>query len=524
MNQQEKAVSYLKNLLNTGQWKPGDQLPSMQQLGKDAHISHPVMARAVHELSRQGLLSVFPSSGIRVPISAGGESGPVIKRIEKWKKVKSQITKDIFSRTLDASLPLPTVLELRHRYGVSYPILKKALCSLEYDGLLSPYKKTYKPNLFSTSRHKTKILVLINMIPGAIDKNGISLNDKGFYTYHRGHAFIHDLERLCNSQNLAFDIYGYHFENDAVTFISPTFKPCSWIDHIDRYYGICIFNTIPFTANCYRLFSRLGTIQVPMAIFNESGYEDLTLPRMKNKNVRIFPVAQSDVAAQKIGRYLLEFGHRVIAYISPWHKEAWSQNRYHGICTACDMVGNSSSVRVFVDERYPAGVVHLDDKNLDESLLHVPRLENILKTQTNFSPEQQKLVLSTSWLNNTFLFGFNRPRFELFMLPLFEKALADREVTAWVCADDQIALLALHFLRKKRVDVPGRISVMGFEDIEEAFEGGLSSYNYDIQGMVQTVLAFFSNPTLFPARKSLEIECNGFLVARQSTGHAPKIR
>ncbi len=50
------------------------------------------------------------------------------------------------------------------------------------------------------------------------------------------------------------------------------------------------------------------------------------------------------------------------------------------------------------------------------------------------------------------------------------QALADRgfEADALVCASDLIALGALHELKERGVDVPGDVSVMGFDDIEAA--------------------------------------------------------
>ncbi|GAA4663636.1 substrate-binding domain-containing protein [Frondihabitans cladoniiphilus] len=64
--------------------------------------------------------------------------------------------------------------------------------------------------------------------------------------------------------------------------------------------------------------------------------------------------------------------------------------------------------------------------------------------------------------------------------------LADRDdFTAVFCGNDQMALGVLHAFVEKGVDVPGRISVIGFDDIPEAahFHPPLTTMRQDFEGL-----------------------------------------
>jgi DNA-binding LacI/PurR family transcriptional regulator len=75
-----------------------------------------------------------------------------------------------------------------------------------------------------------------------------------------------------------------------------------------------------------------------------------------------------------------------------------------------------------------------------------------------------------------------------------KEALADRGITAWVGYNDEIALLALDFLQSHRVPVPRHISVVGFDDTLEGFGRGLTSYSFNVEGIVSQTLEHFLAP------------------------------
>jgi hypothetical protein len=60
---------------------------------------------------------------------------------------------------------------------------------------------------------------------------------------------------------------------------------------------------------------------------------------------------------------------------------------------------------------------------------------------------------------------------------LFERALEDKGITAWVGCNDKAALSALRYLEGKGRKAPAHLSVAGFDNSRESFEGGLTSFH-----------------------------------------------
>lgn len=71
-------------------------------------------------------------------------------------------------------------------------------------------------------------------------------------------------------------------------------------------------------------------------------------------------------------------------------------------------------------------------------------------------------------------------------------ALADApDVTAVFCANDQMALGVLHALSERRIDVPGRVSITGFDDVPESahFIPPLTTVRQDFSALGREIMA-----------------------------------
>jgi DNA-binding LacI/PurR family transcriptional regulator len=104
------------------------------------------------------------------------------------------------------------------------------------------------------------------------------------------------------------------------------------------------------------------------------------------------------------------------------------------------------------------------------------------------------------------------------MYELCKKAASRKDITAWVCANDAMAFPALAYCRNKNVKVPQRISVVGFDDSPQAITSGLTSYNFNGNGLVNSVLAFILNrPEASLFRNQKVINLKGFIAPRATT-------
>jgi DNA-binding LacI/PurR family transcriptional regulator len=116
-----------------------------------------------------------------------------------------------------------------------------------------------------------------------------------------------------------------------------------------------------------------------------------------------------------------------------------------------------------------------------------------------------------------------RIEIERALQPLFEDALSHTSITAWVCANDDMAAQALRFLTDRGIAVPEQISIVGFDDdIAHGFLNQLTTFNFNMQAGVPPMVDFILHPSS-AARigngPSSEIE--GYLIERQSSGPAP---
>ena len=58
-----QLIDRVKHMVATGQLKPGDQLPTVRQLGVDLRVNPNTIARAYTDLARQGVISTQQGRG-----------------------------------------------------------------------------------------------------------------------------------------------------------------------------------------------------------------------------------------------------------------------------------------------------------------------------------------------------------------------------------------------------------------------------------------------------------------------------
>jgi DNA-binding LacI/PurR family transcriptional regulator len=108
--------------------------------------------------------------------------------------------------------------------------------------------------------------------------------------------------------------------------------------------------------------------------------------------------------------------------------------------------------------------------------------------------------------------------------PLLEDAYRRKDVTAWVGANDHIALRAVEFLSARGVRVPEDISVAGFDNTHAAFQGNLSSYDFNAPGIVHRLLEHVVGPARAGVRNAAgePSEIEGMVIERMTTARARK--
>jgi DNA-binding LacI/PurR family transcriptional regulator len=104
----------------------------------------------------------------------------------------------------------------------------------------------------------------------------------------------------------------------------------------------------------------------------------------------------------------------------------------------------------------------------------------------------------------------------IYLRRLFESVLQKSDATAWVCSSDQVALAALAFLKTKKEAVPSEISVLGFDNGQDAYENQLSTYDFGFTGMAQQAMLMIMDEKSLKRRPVIS-EAEGFVVERRTT-------
>jgi DNA-binding LacI/PurR family transcriptional regulator len=100
------------------------------------------------------------------------------------------------------------------------------------------------------------------------------------------------------------------------------------------------------------------------------------------------------------------------------------------------------------------------------------------------------------------------------MQDTFRAAMADRSITAWVCANDYCALSALHFLSGHPAHTRNRISVVGFDNVRFGVFEGLTSYDFDFRLIGRVAADRIMNPRRYERMDTISVK--GKLVRRHS--------
>ena len=250
-----------------------------------------------------------------------------------------------------------------------------------------------------------------------------------------------------------------------------------------------------------RVFSRFASLRIPLSIWDErsQGGRRPTLPCC-----RWFNSGYSTHSGRKIARFLQEQGHRAAAYISPYHGSQWSQRRLEGLSQVGLRQSEKLEVKSFIHGD------HWDPSQFAPATGVVGPLMADISCQVG-----QMLSLQVEGVAQS-VSALLRDRDVLANLDaLFARALDDRSITAWVGANDDIALLAWTWLSSKKIRVGEEISLVGFDNTLRGQEAGLSSIGFREEELAVAMLDFVASPKRWRSGEVVELE--GTLVVRRST-------
>jgi DNA-binding LacI/PurR family transcriptional regulator len=229
----------------------------------------------------------------------------------------------------------------------------------------------------------------------------------------------------------------------------------------------------------------------------------------RNQGIRLFSLATGSNAARNVASYLLELGHTNIAYISYLHRSDWSKARLCGLQEIYNRYGNGARVYPCTMDKY--GFFNEFCDQVKDAEYYFPSITS----QMSDSQMPSTVIRVLNSIKDKFTSQMVNEVIKTYMEILFKKAASISNVTAWVCANDFMATMAIDFIKR---NMDKKIALVGFDDTFLAFRNGLTSYNFNIQSLVQLMLAHILNPSVdVPAKRLIPFEIEGLLVVRNTT-------
>jgi len=349
--------------------------------------------------------------------------------------------------------------------------------------------------------------------------------------------FVFAMERECARSNLRLHLTGFypHDRDQEGTLIRELRSRKGDFGHV-------FVTGVPDMHPAFRrIIGEMALQRKPLAVVDDIGGFHFELPTGAPAALQVFR-PMGAVASREMTRLLLDKGHKQIAYLSCQHRHAWSTLRWQGIQQACARVAGSqchlvadSQLQDKFDLAYAACDYPIDlfreifgagrnDLHLDiySQQRREARRADVLK---GLRPDEMETlrqglsVIRRYWKRRPPESFFSRFR-DFIMEHLgvigqaarlrdqFERALHLPGVTAWVCANDATAIAALDFLRERKIDVPGQISLVGFDDAPEAQNAGLTSYVFRADLLAHRVSEWLAHPLpsgVLQRRRAMEV-------------------
>lgn len=490
-----------------------ERLPPIAALAHGAGVSVGAMWRAVQELKARGVLDAAPRAGLTIVAREAGTAGtrrttPEPHVCLSWEHARNCLQRDIVRGRFTFGSSLPPSKVLMERYGVGYRTLRKALQALAYSRLLERRGRTYRVTGSTERRSDNEVrLVMRSDNPNAV----------GFDS-QRDALLFREIETRASALGLTLKLDTFGYTGRVIAAPDGARRVRLSSAERQRLLGSIVWGQGLEGLEPAELVAGLTRYGRAVAVIDTSGSVDWSQPAQSNELVKVFGLGISTQAGRETAGHLWHLGHRRVAVITA----TYFQPRIDGIVSFYEQVGLRNEVAVY------APVQRLFDPPPFATPDHV-QLQDALNQMVDrganpANPLHRLLADSLRVHGELVQRAVTDGARQASLLPLFEQALTQSGVTAWILGNDEEAVLALEFLRNRSVRVPDDISVIGFDDTALASSHKLTSYNFNIAGLVHAVYAHVVHPALRERRAQggAPAQVDGFVTMRGSTGPAQR--
>lgn len=506
----KRACDYIASLKQENR----SSLPPIRSLAKSAGVSFVTMWKALKYLEDKGNILSDPQ-GNRTFSKAANESAPQkpspqpqllddCTPTSSRHHVTEKLYKDIVTGRFAGSERLPSYKELQLQYNVSFATLKKSLTSLVEQKIIEQCANGYIiPSLTGNTGHARIVAI------------GCGLEDGKIWMDYQDKYYFRVLESECIRMNIQLDLIVYYRNLGKLHFVHTASG--KEYDLNDR----TILGYILIVANLdnapEEVLERLAGLKRNVAVLDVVGGWKIPRCARDNSLIQFFTATASVLPSKRVAQYLLGKGHRKVAFFSPFHRALWSQQRLNTISEMFSRADIVDGVVPFVYNKYAYQWDYLKNHLHQEELLSLVKHYNQWRNQTPNTSLKKFSHIGYSMVK--YITQWNCASGEIYekMQPLFDKALQDKSITAWVMANDFAATIAIDYLKERNVRVPDDLSMISFDNTLDAMEYQLTSYDFNNHGTITLILRSILAPhTVKPRRKGVCIEVDGTLVIRRS--------
>jgi len=486
-----------------------NRLPTMSELAHHAGVSVTTMGKVVTQFQTGGILTVHRKKGIVLAHSKTDEytihqlqqnlTTDLNAATTRWEQVVGYITHDILTGKFGPKGILPSYKELTNMYGTCYRVMRKALFHLCSQRVLL-YEQRHFRFVAPLKANKNRIILYIF---GHSDGKQLVLS----HMYEYWHRLVQNTVTQAGLALVTIPCGLVQLQGAVQRLDTPSKKIVDTKD-IEDALGIILMLGAPYISRVRNVVNQLSCHTLPISVIDCSVRVKKPATR-KNRSVQEFDLGCGKEPGRAVGRYLTNLGHRKIVFLTFDNDEPWSQLRLWGLRETMALSGSKNQVIVISaqkgDYENPLEYSVTDYcEVLDDTVSY-------LNTHTNTRYHHLADALSA---NRFEIWGtIRKQNLANAMNGVFYRTL-EENVTAWVCANDAIAVEAMDFLTLQNIAIPGQLSIIGFDDTREAHIRGITSYNFNCSAAVNSAVAHIRN---MKAGRFAIPKSSGFLNIRTSS-------
>ena len=490
----DKAAALIQKMLQAGNI---DTLPSVRELSRLSGTSPATVWKEIAFLQKNKLLVTRWGHEVKV-LKKGAYScidDENEGKLRKWQSIRDKFSNDFLNGHYRPGTVLPGIKELQRRYSVSYPTIIKVLSSLQGAGSIERSGSTLqiaRPR--KNRRWRPKIILISAGSPSGKPK----------IDTEREREFYHFLSMEATQAQVDLEHVIYEDWGKEPFFYTPRRRSCLADSNSVLGYILSSWHIRDYT-RCLRL---LSAFRKPVAVWVENTISQVNIGQSQRA---FFNIGYSTIPGKRMGEHFLKLGHHELAYVSPFHRSKWSQERCAGLFSIYEETGLPYKIHPFTNNQAASEWDYLklaEEKSVDGK--QEMFLKMIAKSMhpclwhrmDQFRYECVKLLRDSLIVQN--------------MEEHLVQILDNKAITAIVAANDLCALLVLDFFKNRRIDIPQRISLAGFDNTFDSLTNRLTSYSFNTHSLVRAMIRYITGDSFASTTKKMQF-FEGEVIGRATT-------